>query len=78
MAGLLMQPHRSLVAKGSFGLLPAALKRMNVPAIDTSAPANARGHKNFGHKNEKTPQFTKFYHLIVGSIFVITIVDWKK
>ncbi|XP_061388733.1 calcium uptake protein 1 homolog, mitochondrial-like isoform X4 [Musca vetustissima] len=78
MAGRLMQPQRQLVARGSFGLLPAAFNRVTVPALDYVTPMNSRGHKNFGHKKEITPKFTKVYHLIIGTLFVISITDFKK
>ncbi|XP_073820891.1 calcium uptake protein 1 homolog, mitochondrial-like isoform X4 [Musca autumnalis] len=76
-AGRLMQPQRQLVLRGSFGLLPAAINRLNLP-LDYVTPINARGHKNFGHKKEITPKFTRVYHLIIGTMFVICITDWKK
>ncbi|KAL5281076.1 MICU1 family protein [Megaselia abdita] len=37
-----------------------------------------RGFKNFGHKEEPIPSFTKYYHLFVGLVFVLCLVDWKK
>lgn len=74
----LVNPQRLAVVRGSFGLLPATLKRVNVPAIEDDKPFNSRGHKNFGHEKEITPKFTKIFHLIVGSLFVISLMDWRK
>ncbi|XP_030557051.1 calcium uptake protein 1 homolog, mitochondrial isoform X2 [Drosophila novamexicana] len=37
-----------------------------------------RGHKRFGHGEEKTPQVTKYFHLLVLSLFVISVLDWGK
>ncbi|XP_013097833.2 calcium uptake protein 1 homolog, mitochondrial isoform X1 [Stomoxys calcitrans] len=77
MAAQFVQPHRVL-ARGSFGLLPAVVKRMNVPSSENGTPFNARGHKNFGHKKQITPNITRIFHFIVGSLFLISIMDWTK
>ncbi|XP_075153963.1 mitochondrial calcium uptake 1 isoform X2 [Haematobia irritans] len=77
MVSQLMQPHRVLI-RGSFGLLPAALKRTSFPSMENTTPFNTRGHKNFGHKKQITPNITKVFHLIVGSLFLVSIMDWKK
>lgn len=44
-------------------------------SINTGA---VRGYKKFGHKEEPTPRLTKYFHLFVGTLFLITILDWKK
>ncbi|XP_055375673.1 calcium uptake protein 1 homolog, mitochondrial isoform X2 [Condylostylus longicornis] len=39
---------------------------------------HSRGYKNFGHKQVPVPTVTKLYHFLMGAIFVIIVVDWKK
>lgn len=39
---------------------------------------NSRTFKNFGHKPEETPRFTKYFHLFIGSTFLIVTINWKK
>ncbi|XP_023173171.1 calcium uptake protein 1 homolog, mitochondrial isoform X4 [Drosophila hydei] len=37
-----------------------------------------RGHKRFGHGKEHTPRITKYFHFMVLSLFVISVLDWGK
>ncbi|XP_016964389.1 calcium uptake protein 1 homolog, mitochondrial isoform X1 [Drosophila biarmipes] len=37
-----------------------------------------RGHKRFGHKEEKTPNVTKYFHMFILSLFLISVMDWGK
>ncbi|XP_017154339.1 calcium uptake protein 1 homolog, mitochondrial isoform X6 [Drosophila miranda] len=37
-----------------------------------------RGHKRFGHQQEKTPQVTKYFHGLILSLFIISVLDWGK
>uniref|UniRef100_W8C125 Calcium uptake protein 1, mitochondrial n=1 Tax=Ceratitis capitata TaxID=7213 RepID=W8C125_CERCA len=37
-----------------------------------------RGYKKFGHKDEPTPRITKYFHAFVGTLFILTLLDWKK
>ncbi|KQS70677.1 calcium uptake protein 1 homolog, mitochondrial isoform X2 [Drosophila erecta] len=37
-----------------------------------------RGHKRFGHQEEKTPNVTKYFHLFILSLFIISVLDWGK
>ncbi|XP_053958723.1 calcium uptake protein 1 homolog, mitochondrial isoform X2 [Anastrepha ludens] len=37
-----------------------------------------RGYKKFGHKEEPTPRLTKYFHAFVATLFVLTILDFKK
>ncbi|XP_017049042.1 calcium uptake protein 1 homolog, mitochondrial isoform X2 [Drosophila ficusphila] len=37
-----------------------------------------RGHKRFGHQEEKTPKVTKYFHLLILSLFLISVLDWGK
>ncbi|KAM8716899.1 hypothetical protein ACLKA7_003725 [Drosophila subpalustris] len=37
-----------------------------------------RDHKRFGHGQEKTPQLTKYFHFMVLSLFLISVLDWGK
>ncbi|XP_055858903.1 calcium uptake protein 1 homolog, mitochondrial-like isoform X1 [Episyrphus balteatus] len=39
---------------------------------------NTRGHKKFGHEKEITPSLTKYFHLIIGTLFVICVTDFTK
>ncbi|KAH8378002.1 hypothetical protein KR093_008448 [Drosophila rubida] len=37
-----------------------------------------REHKRFGHGEEKTPRVTKYFHLMIITLFVISVLDWGK
>ncbi|XP_052853356.1 calcium uptake protein 1 homolog, mitochondrial isoform X1 [Drosophila gunungcola] len=37
-----------------------------------------RGYKRFGHKEEKTPNVTKYFHMFILSLFMISVLDWGK
>ncbi|KAH8282395.1 hypothetical protein KR054_007377 [Drosophila jambulina] len=37
-----------------------------------------RNHKRFGHQEEKTPNVTKYFHLFILSLFLISVLDWGK
>uniref|UniRef100_A0A6P4G165 Calcium uptake protein 1 homolog, mitochondrial isoform X2 n=1 Tax=Drosophila rhopaloa TaxID=1041015 RepID=A0A6P4G165_DRORH len=37
-----------------------------------------RGHKRFGHQQEKTPNVTKYFHMFILSLFLISVLDWGK
>ncbi|XP_034473288.1 calcium uptake protein 1 homolog, mitochondrial isoform X2 [Drosophila innubila] len=37
-----------------------------------------RDHKRFGHGEEKTPRLTKYFHFMVLSLFIISVLDWGK
>lgn len=37
-----------------------------------------RGHKRFGHQEEKTPSVTKYFHMFILSLFLISVMDWGK
>ncbi|XP_037710676.1 calcium uptake protein 1 homolog, mitochondrial isoform X2 [Drosophila subpulchrella] len=37
-----------------------------------------RGHKRFGHQEEKTPNVTKYFHMFILSLFLISVMDWGK
>lgn len=39
---------------------------------------NTRGHKKFGHEKEITPSFTKYFHLLIGTMFILCVVDFRK
>ncbi|XP_037811556.1 calcium uptake protein 1 homolog, mitochondrial isoform X4 [Lucilia sericata] len=68
---------RSSILNNNMGVLPLMAKRINLN-VQEDVPFASRGYKKFGHQKEKTPNFTKIYHLIIGSLFVICIMDWKK
>ncbi|XP_046812542.1 calcium uptake protein 1 homolog, mitochondrial isoform X2 [Lucilia cuprina] len=68
---------RSSILNNNVGVLPLMPQRINLN-VQEDAPFGSRGFKKFGHQKEKTPNFTKIYHLIIGSLFVICIMDWKK
>ncbi|KAM7351979.1 mitochondrial calcium uptake 1 isoform 2-T3 [Cochliomyia hominivorax] len=63
------------VLNNYIAILPTVAKRIG---DYDETPFGCRGHKKFGHQKEKTPNFTKFFHFVVGSLFVISIMDWKK
>ncbi|XP_018787156.1 PREDICTED: calcium uptake protein 1 homolog, mitochondrial-like isoform X1 [Bactrocera latifrons] len=44
----------------------------------TNKVGSVRGYKKFGHKEEPTPRLTRYFHLFVGTLFFITILDWKR
>ncbi|XP_060655391.1 calcium uptake protein 1 homolog, mitochondrial isoform X1 [Drosophila nasuta] len=37
-----------------------------------------REHKRFGHGEERTPKVTKYFHFMVITLFVISVLDWGK
>ncbi|KAH8249626.1 hypothetical protein KR032_010950 [Drosophila birchii] len=37
-----------------------------------------RNHKRFGHQGEKTPNVTKYFHMFILSLFLISVLDWGK
>ncbi|KAH8271971.1 hypothetical protein KR044_012455 [Drosophila immigrans] len=37
-----------------------------------------REHKRFGHGEEKTPKVTKYFHLMVITLFLVSVLDWGK
>ncbi|KRF98762.1 uncharacterized protein Dwil_GK24295, isoform C [Drosophila willistoni] len=37
-----------------------------------------RGHKRFGHGEDKTPRITKYFHFMVLTLFFISVLDWGK
>lgn len=37
-----------------------------------------RGYKNFGHKPERMPLFTKCWYIFVGTSMILCFVDWKR
>ncbi|XP_020806392.1 calcium uptake protein 1 homolog, mitochondrial isoform X4 [Drosophila serrata] len=37
-----------------------------------------RNHKRFGHQGEKTPNVTKYFHMFILSLFLISVLDWSK
>ncbi|KAH8298136.1 hypothetical protein KR018_007358 [Drosophila ironensis] len=37
-----------------------------------------RGHKRFGHQEEKTPSVTKYFHMLILSLFLVSVLDWGK
>ncbi|XP_055917629.1 calcium uptake protein 1 homolog, mitochondrial isoform X1 [Eupeodes corollae] len=47
-------------------------------AAQQSENPNTRGHKKFGHAKEPTPSLTKYFHLVIGSLFIICMVDFRK
>lgn len=77
VARQLITPQRKVLTN-YIAVLPAVAKRINVKALEDEQPFGSRGHKKFGHQKEKTPNFTKFFHFVVGSLFVISVMDWKK
>ncbi|XP_065357338.1 calcium uptake protein 1 homolog, mitochondrial isoform X2 [Calliphora vicina] len=77
VAKQLIAPQRH-VLNNSIGVLPAVAKRINLNVQEEATPFGSRGHKKFGHQKEITPNFTKFFHFIIGSMFVICLMDWKK
>ncbi|XP_039950741.1 calcium uptake protein 1 homolog, mitochondrial isoform X3 [Bactrocera tryoni] len=49
------------------------------PAPSTTNKVDSvRGYKKFGHKEEPTPRLTRYFHVFVGTLFFITILDWKR
>ncbi|XP_037024825.1 calcium uptake protein 1 homolog, mitochondrial isoform X2 [Bradysia coprophila] len=36
-----------------------------------------REHKNFGHKPDETPLFTRFFHGFILTSFLVIVFDWK-
>ncbi|KAL7742168.1 hypothetical protein ACLKA6_005441 [Drosophila palustris] len=58
--------------RAAFQLPLTALVRMNITQSQT------RDHKRFGHGQEKTPQLTKYFHFMVLSLFLISVLDWGK
>uniref|UniRef100_A0A1A9ZK89 Uncharacterized protein n=1 Tax=Glossina pallidipes TaxID=7398 RepID=A0A1A9ZK89_GLOPL len=73
--GVLISRQQHHAVMTAFSLLPPTSTAF------TNRPLNnvlCRGHKNFGHKGEKTPTFTKIFHLVVGSLFVISLFDFRK
>ncbi|XP_017117094.1 calcium uptake protein 1 homolog, mitochondrial isoform X2 [Drosophila elegans] len=42
------------------------------------SPTQIRGYKRFGHKEEKTPNVTKYFHMFILSLFMISVLDWGK
>uniref|UniRef100_A0A034W1V6 Calcium uptake protein 1-like protein, mitochondrial n=1 Tax=Bactrocera dorsalis TaxID=27457 RepID=A0A034W1V6_BACDO len=44
----------------------------------TNKVGSVRGYKKFGHKEEPTPRLTRYFHIFVGTLFFITILDWKR
>ncbi|CAD7078879.1 unnamed protein product [Hermetia illucens] len=37
---------------------------------------NRRGYKKFGHTPRETPRITKIFHFVVGSLFILSLLDW--
>ncbi|KAL9924428.1 calcium uptake protein 1 homolog, mitochondrial-like isoform X3 [Glossina fuscipes] len=69
------QQHHAVI--NAFSLLaPISTGFINRPL--NNVLWNSRGHKNFGHKEEKTPNLTKIFHFVVGSLVVISLLDFKK
>ncbi|XP_022221322.2 calcium uptake protein 1 homolog, mitochondrial isoform X2 [Drosophila obscura] len=50
------------------------------PTISDGSPCQMqiRGHKRFGHEQEKTPQVTKYFHGLILGLFLISVLDWGK
>lgn len=74
---LLVNPNR-LALNGAYAVMPTLARQWSRPALADETPFLARGHKKFGHQSEKTPNFSKFFHLFIGSVFIITLLDFKK
>lgn len=70
----LIVPQRG-VLNNFIGVLPVVAKRVNV---NQDSPFGTSGHKKFGHQKEITPNLTKFFHFVVGSLFVISLMNWRK
>jgi len=49
-----------------------------VPIICFREYQQYRGFKNFGHKSQPVPKFTKVWYTFIGSVFVIAVIDWRK
>ncbi|KAK7069338.1 hypothetical protein SK128_009511 [Halocaridina rubra] len=39
---------------------------------------HTRGYKNFGHKEQPIKPFTKFYFTLIGSLMIVSLLDFKK
>lgn len=37
-----------------------------------------RGYKNFSHKPEKMPIFTRIWYVFIGTSMVLCFIDWKR
>lgn len=55
-----------------------AAKAIETPTQQQWQLQQTRGHKRFGHGEEKTPRVTKYFHLMVFSLFIISVLDWGK
>lgn len=72
---LFVRPQQNIALNNSLGILVSITNSFDKKFSD---PFGSRGHKKFGHQKERTPTFTKFFHLFLGTLFVITLTDWKK
>uniref|UniRef100_A0A1B0FFM2 Uncharacterized protein n=1 Tax=Glossina morsitans morsitans TaxID=37546 RepID=A0A1B0FFM2_GLOMM len=75
--GVLISRQQHHAVMTAFSLLPPTSTAFTNRPLN-NVLWNSRGHKNFGHKGEKTPTFTKIFHLVVGSLVVISLLDFKK
>ncbi|KRG03375.1 calcium uptake protein 1 homolog, mitochondrial isoform X2 [Drosophila mojavensis] len=55
-----------------------AAKAIETPTQQQWQQQQTRGHKRFGHGEEKTPRVTKYFHLMVITLFIISVLDWGK
>ncbi|XP_034129656.1 calcium uptake protein 1 homolog, mitochondrial isoform X2 [Drosophila guanche] len=56
----------------------SCLKAATTIADGNPCQMQIRGHKRFGHQQEKTPQVTKYFHGLLLGLFVISVLDWGK
>ncbi|XP_036321790.1 calcium uptake protein 1 homolog, mitochondrial isoform X2 [Rhagoletis pomonella] len=59
------------------GQCSGLLVQPTLPVASNNA-CGVRCYKKFGHKEEPTPRLTKYFHAFVSTLFIITILDWKK
>ncbi|XP_030383940.1 calcium uptake protein 1 homolog, mitochondrial isoform X2 [Scaptodrosophila lebanonensis] len=71
----LLQKHAQIATLTNVG---AAKTNIIATTTNTLGLQQTRGHKNFGHGEEKTPRVTKYFHFMVLGIFIISVLDWGK
>lgn len=71
--GILSQPMRR-----PFALLARPALNTNHQQQQQHQQQQSRGHKNFGHKPEPMPLFTRLWQGLLGVSMLAVWIDWKR
>ncbi|XP_028895917.2 calcium uptake protein 1 homolog, mitochondrial isoform X3 [Zeugodacus cucurbitae] len=58
--------------------IPNQLLLQPTNTIVSNNTGAVRCYKKFGHKEDPTPRITRYFHAFVGTLFILTLLDWKK